>query len=121
MATFDYEEIRDEIVEPALDEFGYTDATLTQPGPTTGPDYDPTPGTPTVYPVSVLNVGFSFSESSSGLVREDDLKFMMSTKDDPDPDLKGTLTVDAVTYQVVKITPKSPGPTVLFWYVHCRK
>jgi len=120
MATFDYEDIRDNIVEPALAEFGKA-ATLTQPGVPTGPDYDPIPGTPVVYSVTVMDKSFSFAESLGGLVREDDRKFMMSTVGDPDPDLKGTMTIGSTTYQVVSITPKSPGATVMFWYVHCRK
>ena len=120
MATFDYLDIRDNIVEPALAEFGKA-ATLTQPGVATGPDYDPIPGAPIVYPVILLDKNFSFADRAGGLVREDDRKFMMSTADDPDPDLKGTLTIGSTIYQVTKIEPKSPGATVLFWYVYCRK
>lgn len=120
MSQFDYEAIRDGVVEPALVEFGQ-DATLTQPGASTGPEYDPTPGTPVDYDVKVLKTVFTVADKTGGLVQEDDLKFMLSTEGDPLPDLKGTLTVGGVLYQVTKLEPKGPAATILFWYVWCRK
>ena len=118
--TFDYTSIRDGVVEPQLAAFG-KDATLTQPGVATGPEYDPTPGTPTEYPSRVLEIDFTVKDKTGGLVQEDDIKFMLSTAGDPLPDLKGTLAIGSTTWQVVKLKPKSPGPVTLFWYVHCRK
>ena len=118
--TFDYEAIRDDVVEVQLTEFGRA-ATLTQPGTPTGDEWDPTPGVPTAYAATVLSVSFTRADRAGTLVEENDQKFMLSTAGDPLPDLKGTLTVGAVVYQVIKLEPKSPGATVLFWYVHCRK
>ena len=118
--TFDYVAIRDNVVEPQIANFG-KDATLRQPGVTTGPEWDPVPGTPTDYPAKVLEIDFTVSDKAGGLVQEDDIKFMMSTEGDPLPDLKGTLIIGSVTYQVVKLKPKSPGATILFYRVHCRK
>ena len=118
--TFDYESIRDNVVEPQIANFG-RDATLTQPGTPTGDEWDPTPGTPVAYAVKILKTRLSFSDRSGTLVREDDLKFIMSTSSDPAPDLNGTLTIDSTVYQVYKIEPLKPGAIVILWYVYCRK
>ena len=125
MASFDYESIRDSVVIPQIANFGKL-ATLTQPGPTTGPDYDPIPGTPVIIPVTVLELGPPGSQSSVGaepgtLVRFDDRRFMMSTDGDPDPDLTGTLTINGKILQVVSLDPNQPGSTIMFWRLRCRK
>jgi hypothetical protein len=125
MVGFDYESIRDSVVKPKIIEFG-KDAILTQPGTPTGPDYDPTPGTPIVTPVKVLELSPPGSQSSVGaepgsLIRFDDRRFMMSTEGDPAPDLNGTLTVSGKILQVVSLDPNQPGPIKLFWRVRCRK
>lgn len=117
---FDYADLRDNVVKPQIEKFGQS-ATLTQPGTPTGPEWDPVPGTPTAYSVKVLKIGFTVADRSRTLVREDDLKFMMSTEGDPLPDLKGTLTVGANVYQVYKMEPVGPGAIVLFWNIYCRK
>jgi len=118
--TFDYASIRDNVAEPQIANFGQA-ATLSQPGATTGDDWDPTPGTPTTYSVKVLKTSFSFSDRTGTLVREDDFKFIMSTDNDPAPDLKGTLTIGSNVYQVYKLEPLKPGAIVVLWYVYCRK
>ena len=123
--TFDYVSIRDDTVIPQIANFG-KDATLTQPGPTTGPDYDPTPGTPGVFHVKVLEQsppGSSMSQENLAgtLMRFDDRRFMMSTKNNPTPDLNGTLAIGAETLQVVSLDPFQPGPVIVFWRVRCRK
>lgn len=118
--TFDYTSLRDDVVEPLLEEFGRA-ATLTQPGTSTGDEWDPTPGTPTEYAVTVLKTSFTVQERAGTLVQEDDRIYMMSTEDDPDPDLNGTLTIGSDTLQVVRISPKQPGTIIMFYRVHCRK
>ncbi len=125
MAAFDYPGIRDSVVIPQLANFGKA-ATLTQPGPTTGPDFDPIPGTPVVIPVTVLELSPPGSQSSVGavpgtVIRFDDRRFMMSTDGDPVADLNGTLTVGGKILQVVSLDPNQPGSTILFWRVRCRK
>jgi hypothetical protein len=117
---FDYEKIRDTVAEPQIAAFG-RDATLTQPGTPTGPDYDPTPGTPIVFPVKVVTKRFSMYEKQGALVQENDVRFLMSTDGDPAPDLKGTLTVGSDILQVVDLEALSPGSVSVLWYVHCRK
>ena len=117
---FDYENIRDTVAIPQIAAFG-RNATLTQPGVPTGPDYDPTPGTPTVLAVKVVTKRFSAYEKQGTLVQENDVRFIMSTDGDPDPTLKGTLTIDGEVFQVVDLDPLSPGSVVVLWYIHCRK
>ena len=133
MAGFDYDSIRDSVVIPQIAKFG-KEAVLTQPGTPTGPDYDPTPGTPTEYTVKVLETGppgsgFTIMNQPGGLVREVDRWFMMSVEPDPvegipDPDLNGVLTVPKVAgvdIQVISLDPIQPGPVILFWRVRCKK
>jgi len=118
--TFDYGAIRDSVVVPQLANFG-EDATLIQPGVPTGPEYDPTPGTPTPYAVKVLTTAFSVADRAGSLVQENDQKYLMSTEGNPLPDLKGTITIGGEVLQVIKLETKRYGGTVLFWYVYCRK
>jgi hypothetical protein len=118
--TFDYASIRDSVVIPQLEAFGVA-AVLTQPGIPTGPDYDPTPGVPVVYPSTVLQTSFTMKDKAGTVVEENDAKYILSPEGDPDPDLQGTLTVGGITLQVISLKPLQPGPTVMFWYVHCRK
>ena len=125
MALFDYEEIRDSVVIPSVAEFG-KDAVLTQPGPTTGPDYDPVQGVPVDYPVKVLELGppgssmATMNQPGTNL-RHDDLRFMMSTDGDPQPTLEGTLTVDGSVLQIVGLVANRTGPTTMFWKVRCAR
>lgn len=118
--TFDYTSLRDDTVEPLIAQFGKA-ATLTQPGTSTGPEYDPTPGTPTEYAVTVVESRFSMADKAGTLVQEDDRMFLMSTANDPAPSLKGTMTVGSDTLQVVNLEPVKPGSIAMLWRVHCRK
>jgi len=118
--TFDYTSLRDGTVEPLIAQFGKA-ATLTQPGVATGPEYDPTPGTPTVYAVTVVETRFSMADKAGTLVQEDDRMFLMSTANDPVTDLKGALTLGGDTLQVINLEPLKPGLVVMLWRVHCRK
>lgn len=118
--TFDYAGLRDDVVAPTLAEFGKS-ATLKQPGVATGDEWDPIPGTPTDYAVKVLELSFTMADRAGSLVQEDDRRFLMSTDNDPDPDLKGTLIIGSDTLQVVNLEPLQPGSVVMLWRVHCRK
>jgi hypothetical protein len=125
MTSFDYDSIRDSVVIPQIAHFGKS-ATLTQPGVPTGPDYDPTPGTPTVYPITVLETGppgsgFTIMNEGGSLVRTDDRWFMMSVDGDPAPGLNGVLTLSGVDIQVISLNPVQPGPVIMFWRVRCKK
>lgn len=118
--SFDFTDLRDGTVEPLLEEFGKS-ATLTQPGVASGDEWDPVPGVPTDYAVTVLETSFSLQDKTSTLVQEDDRKFLMSTDGDPVPSLKGILVIGGTTLQVVNLEPIQPGPVVMAWRVHCRK
>jgi hypothetical protein len=125
MPGFDYDTIRDSVVIPQIANFGKS-ATLTQPGIPTGPEWDPTPGTPVVYPITVLETGppgsgFTIMYEPGSVVRIDDRWFMMSVDGDPDPDLNGVLTIDGVDLQVLSLNPVQPGPVIMFWRVRCKK
>lgn len=118
--TFNYAGLRDRVVEPKIANFGRA-ATLKQPGAAAGDAWNPTNGTPTEYAVQVLSTKFTYTERQGSLVEENDQMFLMSTDNDPDPGLNGVLVVGSTTYQVIKLTPLSPGAVTLLWRVHCRK
>jgi hypothetical protein len=125
MAGFDYESIRDSVVIPKIAEFGKS-AVLTQPGPTTGDDWDPVQGTPVTYNVKVLELGPPGSNMSAeyapdSMLRYDDRRFLMSTDNDPAPDLNGVLSVGGEDLQIVGLVANQSGPVVMFWRVRCRK
>jgi len=122
---FDYEEIRDDVVIPSVVEFGKS-AVLTEPGPTTGPDYDPTPGTPVEYQVKVMELGLpgsamAYVNMEGTNLRHDDIVFLMSMEGDPQPTLDGMLTVNGVKMQIVGLHPLRTGPTTVFWKIRCAR
>lgn len=118
--AFDYESLKLEMVEPLIAEFGKT-VTLTQPGTTTGPDYDPTPGVPVENTVTVVEVKIKQEHIDGTLIQQGDRMFLVSTQNAPDPSLDDTMTVDGVLLQVIAINPLKPGPVTMLWKVQCRK
>lgn len=118
--AFNYGRIRDNTAEPLIARFGRT-ATLTKPGSTTGDAWDPTPGTPAAYTITVVNKRINIRDRDGTYIQESDRLFMVSTDLAVTPAMGDTITVGSDTYQVVDITPLEPGSTALLWYVLCRK
>jgi hypothetical protein len=74
------------------------------------------------HPVSLVQTVFKKSDNNGTLVEKDDVLFLVSTKGVTiDPTLSNRMTVDSVTYQVVRIDPLRPGPVIMLWKVHARK
>lgn len=60
----------------ALDDV-FFDAVLTRAGATTGPAYDPTPGTPTTYTCKAIRDSYGVGHLSGGLVDSSDVKIII--------------------------------------------
>lgn len=118
--AFDYESLKLNTVEPLIERFGKT-VTLTQPGASTGPAYDPTPGVPTNNPGKAVEVKIKQEHIDGTLIQQGDRMFLVSTQGVPEPALDNTMMVDGVTLQVIAINPLKPGDVTMLWKIQCRK
>lgn len=72
--------------------------------------------------VVLVQTVFKKADNSGTLVEMGDVLFLVSTQGMTiDPELANRMTVDGVTYQVVRIDPLKPGPVIMLWKVHARK
>jgi hypothetical protein len=121
---FDYEGIRDTVVEPGISFFGKRvgDAFFILPGLKTGPEYKPERAAPTNAPVDAIQTAFKKDTNRGTLIEKTDVLFMVSTKNLAlDPTLADEIQVEGTRYQIVRIDPLRTGPTIMYWYVHARK
>lgn len=120
--AFDYADLRDNTVIPAIEEYG-KDGELSVNTPPTGAEpYESQIGEPVLHPVRVLQTSFKKSTNNGTLIVKGDVLYMVSTKGVTiDPSLANRIIVGGVTYQVVRIDPLETGPVILFWYIHARK
>lgn len=96
----------------------FLDATLTVDGPTTGPNYDPTPGTPTVYPCKAIVENYSDYFRKNALVEESDRKVMiLATSLAVKPVEGNRITVSGLTLTVVTV---ATDPATAVWEVQGR-
>jgi hypothetical protein len=118
--AFDYTELID-AVNPELEELGKPGGLIVD-GVQTDHDYNPRYAEPVVHPVTVVQGKFTKEYNQGTLVELGDIKFLVSTDGvTVDPTLANRLRVEGVTYQIVRIDPVSPGPTVVLWVVQARK
>jgi hypothetical protein len=119
--AFDYPALRDNTVEPKIAEYGKP-GTLYVNDPATGDPWDSQLGAETAHAVTVLQTAFTKSDNKGTLVEMGDVMFLVSTEGvTTDPELAHRIEVNSITYQVVRIDPLFPGPTIMFWKVHARK
>lgn len=124
--AFDYIALRDDTVEPLLREFG-DDGFLYVNDPITGAPYESQLDTDTPHDIKVLRTRFKKTDNQGTLIEVGDVLFLVSTEGlAVNPKMANRIAVnddndESVTYQVVRIDPLKPGPTVIFWYVHARK
>ena len=118
---FDYQRIRDNVAEPKLSQFG-TSGYLSMNGSSTGKPWDSQLGNDSQLPITVVRTIFKKSDNQGTLVEKNDVMFLVSTEGvSIDPALADRMTVDNVTYQIIRIDPLKPGPVVMLWKVHARK
>ena len=119
--AFDYPALRDNTVEPKIAEYGKP-GTLYINDPEGGAPYESQFGDELAYPVTVLQTGFTKADNKGTLVEKGDVMFLVSTEGvTADPELAHRIEVNSITYQVVRVDPLFPGPTIMFWKVHARK
>ncbi len=120
--AFDYTELRDDTVEPLIDEYGKEGELSVNEPPTGAEPYESQIGEPVLHPVRVLQTRFKKTTNRGTLIEKGDVLYLVSTQGVTiDPDLADRMAVGDVTYQVIRIDPLQLGPVVMFWYIHARK
>lgn len=100
-----------------IGQYGKT-ATLTKPGATTGPEWDPTPGTPTDYTVNLVELGYSLTNRDATLIERGDKMLLIEAE--VEPVLEDTITVDGGVLRLIDVQPLNPGGTVLLYEAQAR-
>jgi hypothetical protein len=91
----------------------FLDATLTRAGATTGPDYDPTPGTPVTYACKTIIEAYSDYYKANGLVDEKDRKVLiLATSLSTRPKTADRITVSGTTLTIQEV---STDPAEAVW------
>tara|TARA_Y100001951_G_C11185071_1_gene208181 strand:- start:310 stop:666 length:357 start_codon:yes stop_codon:yes gene_type:complete len=114
VSTF-YEEMQGTATE-LLAEYQQGTVTYNDPGTPTGPEWDPTPGTPTSYAVNATVRGVQQKYIADGYINASDLQAMVSVFD-VEPTTSGTLTVDGREHQIIQVDAIPAAGTVVAWRV----
>lgn len=123
-----YTNIRDNVAERLIRENG-REATLVAPGVATGPAWNPVPGEPVLTLVRIVELSMGgqirFIESlkPDTLVKQGDKIVMVSTETGGVPEVGHQMVdgLDSKTYQIVAVSPMTPGAVVMFWKMVIRK
>jgi hypothetical protein len=127
--TFDYEEIRTDVVEPLIREFG-REGTLLSQGVPTGPVWDPMPGPDIEAPLVVMEllimdgqVRIIESLRQNTAVQQSDKTMLVSTETGSVPKVGDRFrdSKDDVTYTIIVVSPLNPGNTTLLYKMVIRK
>ncbi len=106
-------------VDAGLSEVG-TPATLIQPGASTGPEYDPTPGTPVETTGTAVISKFRRSEIDGTLIQTGDLKILLTAQGMPKPSTVDRLRIDGVEYAIVNVESVQPGAVPVLYTLQVR-
>lgn len=119
MATFDYAASKADADE-LIAEFGQS-ATLSRPT-FTGPAYNPTPGTPISYAVTVVVLDFEAREVDGTRILAADRKVIMAKAGlATDPRTSDKLILGGVEHAIINVSPLAPGGTVLLYQLQARR
>lgn len=126
--AINYAGIRDNVAERLIRENGRT-ATLIAPGMATGPAWNPVPGEPVLTPVRIVELSMGgqarFIESlkPGTLIQQGDKIVMVSTETGGVPEVGHTLQddLDSKIYQIIAVSPLTPGPITMFYKAVIRK
>ena len=94
------------------------DATLTKPGTPTGPEWNPTPGTPTDYTVKLVETGYSLTNRDATLIERGDKMLLIEAA--VEPALEDSITVDGSVLRLIDVQPLNPGGVVLLYEAQAR-
>jgi len=111
---FDYAELQADVTE-ILTAAGFT-AILEVPGTATGPAYDPTPGTPTTYNITVVDDQFSIGSIEDSLARKQ-VRTLYMAVGGVVPSEECRVQVDGVWHEIDKVRPVAPGNVDLLYAI----
>lgn len=119
--AFDYISLRDDTAEPLIAEFGKPGQIAVNDSSSFAP-YESQFGSETLHDCTVVQTRFQKADNNGTLVEEGDVLFLVSTDGVTiDPALAHRIVAGGATYQVVRVDPLQPGPTIMLWKVHARK
>lgn len=120
MTAFDYARAK-ATADRLLARFGQ-EGSIKRPT-TTGPDYDPVPGTPETYPATFAVMDYATNQIDGSRILANDRRVIMA---------KGGLTIeplpsdrlvqaDASEYAIVSVKPMSPAGAVVYYEIQARR
>ena len=115
MTGFDYT-VKKALAERLLARYGKT-GTLSQPGATTGPAWDPTPGTPVPTPVDCVELRASIGNQEPSVASRGSRRILVSTSAGVTPAKGNKLTVDGITHTIETVDPLNLGGVTLLFEV----
>lgn len=88
----------------------------------TGTAFNPTPGAPVDYPITVVVEVYAFREIDGTRIRRDDLKVLMA-KDalTIEPTTSDRLLIGGVEHAILDVRPENPGGVLLMWTIQARR
>ena len=108
-------------VADGIAEAGFA-AAIVRKGAPTGPEYNPTPGTPAEHACTVVQSSYRQHERDGTLIQAHDLKFLVSTDGlDIVPTPEDELKVGGETYQIIDVAPLAPGGVTIMYTMQVRR
>lgn len=104
-----------------ITKFGTT-ATIIRAGTPTGPDYNPTPGTPVEYACTVVYDQWRADQIDGTLIQQGDLKILVAASGlaiDPTP-ADTFKDGDGKEYAIINVMPLKPGGVVVMHEMNVR-
>ena len=96
-------------------------ATLRRPT-STGTAFNPTPGAPGEYPITVVVEVYAFREIDGTRIQRDDLKVLLAKGSlTVEPKTTDRLLIGGVEYAIMDVRPENPGGTLLMWTIQARR
>jgi len=99
-----------------MSEFGQGAVRYIEPGAPSGPDYDPTPGAPTLYDLDATVRGVQAQYVDGQYITSSDLQVTMSVFG-AIPNTDGRIEIDGREHQVIRVDPKPAAGTTVVWLV----
>jgi hypothetical protein len=94
-------------------------AIISRQGEATGPAWNPQPGLATDRDTLCVELSYSLTNRNESLIQRGDKLLLLRAG--VEPAVGNTITVDAITYQVIDVQPLNPGGTVMLYEVQARK
>lgn len=119
MTAFDYARPK-ATADRLITRFGQS-GTLQRPS-TTGPDYNPTIGTPTPYTVTFAVTEYADREIDGERIKSTDKKVLLAKGSLAiEPKTSDKLLIGGVAHSIIRVEPLAPGGTVVMWTLQVRR